>query len=74
MKDKEIGGFEITGLEQKILDIINEYDKVIIDEMAVLCSSTKRTIERAIYSLKNKKAIRTINSRKNGFWEIIKNN
>jgi ATP-dependent DNA helicase RecG len=59
--------------EQKILQIIDENNKITTEEIAKLVGVVRKTIARDIDTLKAKGVLSRIGSDKTGHWEIVKN-
>lgn len=58
-------------INDKVLSLITENNKVTIDEIASLLGKSPRTVARAIKELKSEQRIKRIGSNKTGHWEIL---
>ena len=57
--------------ESKVLLAIKENPKVSVDKIALLVGVSSRTVDNVLNALKNKKAIKRVNGKKYGYWEIL---
>ncbi len=58
--------------EKKVVSLLIENPAYTSEELAEEIGLTKRTIERAFISLKNKKVIERVGSKRDGRWIVIK--
>lgn len=61
----------ISKNEEEILDIIRNNNSITVSEIVEITKKSKRTVDRAILSLKTKGLIKRIGSNKNGCWKIF---
>ena len=61
-----------TDLEAQIIMLIKEKNNITIDEIALLTSKSKRTIQNKINEMKENKKIERLGSNRKGTWHIIK--
>lgn len=69
-----IGGdiplFELTKIQNYIIDLIRADDSISVNQMAVKMAVKKRTLEREIANMKQKGYISRTGSPRNGRWEV----
>lgn len=61
----------VNGTVNFVYECIKNNNNITIEELITLSSKSRRTILRAISTLKNKNKIKRVGSDKNGFWEIV---
>ncbi len=72
MSRKNVGiNVGINKTEKAVLGILIRNPEMTAEEIALEVGVTKRTIERALVSLKKKGLIERIGSNKNGSWVVI---
>ena len=59
--------------ETKVLNLINENNKVTINEITSNVNLSRRTVQTIVNSLKTKGILVRVGSDKTGHWEIVKN-
>ena len=64
-------GVKMTKSELDVYSEIIKNNNLTAEEISKILNKTKRTIERIIYSLKEKNIIKRVGSDKTGHWEII---
>lgn len=57
--------------ESEVLDILRSNNYITVKEMVEITKKSKRTLDRTIHSLKEKKLIERIGSNKTGYWRIL---
>jgi len=57
--------------QNRIINVMQEKPNVTTDQLAVLLSVSKRTLEREIKAMKESNIIKRVGSDKTGYWEII---
>jgi len=57
--------------ERKTLAIISENPAVTVDQIAAILTKSRKTIQRYLNSLQEKKIIMCVGAKKGGHWEII---
>lgn len=64
---------QLNAVEQQILSIVIENPSLTLDEIALSISKSAKTVQRSLDSLREKKVISRVGSRKDGRWEILNN-
>jgi ATP-dependent DNA helicase RecG len=59
----------LTGLESEVLNQLKKNKNVTVSELADICGKSARTVNRAISSLKSKKLVERVGSKKSGYWK-----
>lgn len=67
----QYGKINCTVNEAKILNLINENNKVTVNEMTSKVNLSRRTVQTIINSLKSKGILVRVDSDKTGHWEIV---
>jgi len=57
--------------QNRIINVMQEKPNVTTDQLAVLLSISKRTLEREIKAMKESNIIKRVGSDKTGYWEIV---
>ena len=55
----------------KIIELIKQNKNITIDQIAIICNASSKTIKRDIAKLKEAGKIKRVGSQKSGYWEII---
>ena len=62
---------EINLSEKIIVDILKNNPKITYDQIAEIIGKNRKTVQRTITSLKNKKLVEHIGSDKTGEWTVL---
>jgi predicted HTH transcriptional regulator len=66
------GGTVVNAAASLVLEAIKEDNQISVDEIIAKVSKSRRTVLRAIATLKDAGMLRRIGSERNGNWEIVK--
>ena len=62
---------QLSELEKIVLAAIELNKTITIDQLAKKCSRTKRTVQRILNEMKDKKIIVRVGQSRNGYWEVL---
>ena len=63
---------QLSELEKIVLAEIELNKTITVDQLAKKCSRTKRTVQRILNNLKDKKKIARVGKSRNGYWEVLR--
>jgi ATP-dependent DNA helicase RecG len=61
----------LNEMERKTLTIISENPAITADQIAVILSKSRKTVQRSLTSLQAKSVIKRVGAKKGGHWEIV---
>ena len=65
-------GVNLNKIEKQVIELILNNPTVTSEKLSIEINKTKRTVERYLKALKEKRYIERSGSNKNGHWKIIK--